>query len=163
MASGGNGIGSVAFNSGNSSLGVGYYFRMRNNTQGNRDFSQRPVNYQKGTYQASIYAHLPQDYSGDGGTIFLRGWSLSTNTQSWYQSFNLSSKTWVKFTYTFKTDNFYNDNTVSFAFGVNGKVDADFASPSLIQLDDITLGGGINSLVLYCLLILSFLYNNVRR
>lgn len=67
-------------------------------------------------------------------------------------------------TYTFKTDSFYNDKTVSFAFGLNGKLDADFASPSLIQLDDITLGGGgINSLALYCLLMLSFLYNNVRR
>lgn len=115
---------------------------MRGNTQGNRDFSQRPVNYQKGTYQASIYARLPQDYTGNGGTIFLRGWSISTNTQSWYQWFTLKSKDWTKFTYTFKTDSFYNDKTVSFAFGLNGKLDADFASPSLIQLDDITLGGG---------------------
>lgn len=85
---------------------------------------------------------MPKDYTGNGGTIFLRSWSLKYNTQCWYQEFNLNSKDWVKFTYTFKTDSFYNDKTASFAFGVHGKVDADFASPSLIQLDDIKLGGG---------------------
>lgn len=157
VASGGNGTGSVSFDTGNSSLGVGNYFRMRGNIQGNRDFSQRPVNYQKGTYQASIYARLPQDYTGDGGTIFLRGWSLESNTQCWYQQFSLQSKGWVKFTYTFKTDSFYNDKTVSFAFGLNGKLDADFASPSLIQLDDITLGGGYKllSLILFAYAVVS--------
>lgn len=85
---------------------------------------------------------MPKDYTGNGGTIFLRSWSLKYNTQCWYQEFNLNSKDWVKFTYTFKTDSFYNDKTASFAFGVHDKVDADFASPSLIQLDDIKLGGG---------------------
>lgn len=114
---------------------------MRNNTHGNKDFNQRPVNYQKGTYQASVYARLPKDYTGNGGTIFLRSWSSKYGTQCWYQEFNLNSKDWVKFTYTFKTDSFYTDKTASFAFGVHDKVDADFASPSLIQLDDITLKG----------------------
>lgn len=106
---------------------------------------------------------MPKDYTGNSGTIYLRGYSIDGLGQLWYQSFNLNSKDWVKFTYTFKTDSFYTDKTASFAFGVANKVDADFASPSLIQLDDITLGGGINSLVLYCLFMLSFLYNNVRR
>ena len=140
FASGGNGTGSVSFDTGNPSLGVTNYFSIRNNTYGNKDFNQRPVNYQKGTYQASVYARLPKDYTGNGGTIFLRGYSIDGLGQLWYQSFNLNSKDWVKFTYTFKTDSFYTNKTASFAFGVANKVNADFASPSLIQLDDITLG-----------------------
>lgn len=125
------------------SLGVDSYFKIRNNTYGNKDFNQRPVSYQKGTYQASVYARLPKGYIGNGGTIFLRGYSIDGLGQLWYRGFNLNSKDWVKFTYIFKTDSFYTDKTASFAFGVANKVDADFASPSLIQLDDITLGGGV--------------------
>ena len=84
---------------------------------------------------------MPKDYTGNGGTIFLRGYSISGLGQLWCREFNLNSKDWVKFTFNFKADSFYTDKTASFAFGVRDRVDADFASPSLIQLDDITLKG----------------------
>lgn len=108
------------------------YFALIGNTQGNRDFNQRPVGWDNSTYLFSIYAKIDQVSGVTSLNAYIRSWSIKQSKALFYQSFTVSSKSWKKYTFSIDASSFYTDDTASFAFGIEGKGSVDFAEPMLV-------------------------------
>ena len=108
-------------------------FRIIGNTFGTRDFNQRPFFYDGSKYTFSVWARLTPGTTSTNGHCYIRSWSLKQNKEllnSNDYSF-VPTNTWKKYTFTFDSSSWYQDETASFAFGVSGLINADFAEPML--------------------------------
>lgn len=135
-ASSGNGYGTV------DNLGLPFiakkYFRLRGNTSGNKDFNQRPVNWENSVYSFSIYARLDPDTLVKNATGYIRSWSVKQSKAVFQNKFTIDSKKWKKFTFEIDASSFFDDETASFAFGIEGYGSIDFAEPMLTTGEILT-------------------------
>lgn len=156
LASGGNGKGSL-IDLDPKQFKAKHGFRISGNTGGgNRDFNQRPVFYDGSKYTVSIWARITPGTTSNKGHCYIRSWSAKQNKELTSNLGFIPTNTWRKYTFTFDTSSWYQDETASFAFGVNGLMNADFAEPMLevgetahnwqLSPYDKLDGGGVSSL-----------------
>lgn len=126
-ASSGTGKGSII--NLDKSFSAKHGFRISDNT-GHRDFNQRPAKWGNYTYTFSIYARLA-DNTVNASALYIRSWSNAKGSSVFDQSSEVTSTNWKKFKFIIDASTFYDDDTASFAFGINGKGSMDFAEPKL--------------------------------
>lgn len=130
IASGGNGVGSL-IDLDPKQFKAKHGFRIANNTSGARDFNQRPVFYGGSKYTFSVWARIAPGFALGKGYCYIRSWSAKySHNLTGDLHLNLA-KEWQKLTITFDASSWHQDETASFAFGVNGQMSADFAEPML--------------------------------
>lgn len=132
LASGGNGKGSF-IDLDPKQFKAKHGFRIYGNTQWTRDFNQRPVFYKDSKYTFSVWARLTPGTTSTKGYCYIRSWSTKQDAEilsSTDYSF-VPTNEWKKYTITFDTSQWNKDETSSFAFGVSGLMNADFAEPML--------------------------------
>lgn len=132
IASGGDGVGSLIDLDPNH-FKTKHGFRITGNTSGSRDFNQRPVFYDGSKYTFSVWARLSPGTASANDFCYIRSWSSKQNTEllsSLTHNF-VPTNEWKKYTFAFDTSSWNQDETASFAFGVNGLMSADFAEPML--------------------------------
>ncbi|MFQ9706058.1 MAG: hypothetical protein ACLRX6_03085 [Limosilactobacillus pontis] len=130
VASSGNGKGSL-IDLDPAKFTAKHGFRITDNTSGSRDFNQRPVFYDGSKYTFSVWSRLTPGTTATKGYCYIRSWSTKQSRElTPHLVFDPTSE-WQKFTLTFDTAAWYQDETASFAFGVNGAMSADFAEPML--------------------------------
>lgn len=106
-------------------------FEIYGNTNGNRDFTQRPIHWTNNKYVFSVYARIADVSSAKSVDMMTRAWSNQTNRAVFENHYTLTSKQWTRVTMSIDASSFYDQTGVSLAFGLSGYGSIDFAQPML--------------------------------
>ena len=106
-------------------------FEIYGNTNGNRDFTQRPIHWTNNKYVFSVYARIADASFAKSVDMMTRAWSNQTNRAVFENHYTLTSKQWTRVTMSIDASSFYDQTGVSLAFGLSGYGSIDFAQPML--------------------------------
>ena len=106
-------------------------FEIYGNTNGNRDFTQRPIHWTNNKYVFSVYARIADVSFAKSVDMMTRAWSNQTNRAVFENHYTLTSKQWTRVTMSIDASSFYDQTGVSLAFGLSGYGSIDFAQPML--------------------------------
>ena len=106
-------------------------FEIYGNTNGNKDFTQRPIHWTNNKYVFSVYARIADVSSAKSVDMMTRAWSNQTNRAVFENHYTLTSKQWTRVTMSIDASSFYDQTGVSLAFGLSGYGSIDFAQPML--------------------------------
>lgn len=106
-------------------------FEIYGNTNGNRDFTQRPIPWDNATYVFSVYAKIADVSDRTLVDMMTRAWSNQVGRAVFENHHTLTSKNWVRVTMSIDASSFYTQSGVSLAFGLAGIGSIDFAEPML--------------------------------
>ena len=106
-------------------------FEIYGNTNGNRDFTQRPVPWDNAKYVFSVYAKIADVSDSTSVDMMTRAWSNQVGRAVFENHYTLTSKNWVRVTMNIDASSFYTQSGVSLAFGLSGIGSIDLAEPML--------------------------------
>ncbi|MFR0596608.1 tail fiber domain-containing protein [Limosilactobacillus mucosae] len=106
-------------------------FEIYGNTNGNRDFTQRPVPWDNAKYVFSVYAKIADVSDSTSVDMMTRAWSNQAGRAVFENHCTLTSKNWVRVTMNIDASSFYTQSGVSLAFGLSGIGSIDLAEPML--------------------------------
>ena len=129
VTSAGNGRGDLINLDSNFSAKHG--FRMFENTNGNKDFTQHPVCWDGGKYTFTVWVRLAPEAEQQAANALIRVWNYAKGAESYAKIINVTSKKWQKISIKIDSSTFYKDDC-GFAFGVTGEGSLNFAEPMLV-------------------------------